>query len=517
MILGHVTLLFSIALLTVSTVSAQVISSIATRELTQGDDAYSLDLDGIRKYSAMERFEVVGHSYLKVDARTDWAKGKGRAGPELGSGFNSVVVYDDVAYLAGYSYPPTIFGILLVDVRDPKDIKELSFIPCQPGTRCTYLRVNPERKILLFGNDPDPTNPTKPRSGTPAQSGWSIYDVSNPRQPHLLSFVPATPGQQTHGMDIDDKHLYGCGSFSPDLRGEGLQVIDYSEPRKARQIATWHVPGMRKDETREPLNTLGPDGKPQILRCHEIVYYNDRLYIAWRDAGVKILDISDRTKPNLLATFDYVPPFHGGFLGAAHTAMPVVVTPGQHPSLVVVTDEIFDCPSGFGRILDVSDIDSPEVKASQRPANLQVLSTFRAPHAQDVFDAERNEFRCLSKLSGPDGGISNTTHLPLMDRRSSSLLYVTWYDEGVRVLDISNPFVPKEIGYYLSPRYAAPGGYDWRGPGSRASDREDRSTRELFQDPATNLLYMTDGAGGGLTILRYTGPIPKAKPLPGAR
>ena len=78
-----------------------------------------------------------------------------------------------------------------------------------------------------------------------------------------------------------------------------------------------------KGEQYGPLNRNGPDGKPQIIQCHEIVYHNDRLYLAWRDAGMLILDIKDRTKPKLLATYDYVPPFHGGFLGAAHTSAPV--------------------------------------------------------------------------------------------------------------------------------------------------------------------------------------------------
>jgi len=81
---------------------------------------------------------------------------------------------------------------------------------------------------------------------------------------------------------------------------------------------------------------------------------------------------------------------------------------------------------------------------------------------------------------------------------------VTWYNNGLRALDISNPFAPKFVGYYLSPKYAS-----W--------ENDDRRTREVGQDPTTNLLYITDGNGGGLTVLRYTGPIPTAPPIAGAR
>ena len=122
---------------------------------------------------------------------------------------------------------------------------------------------------------------------------------------------------------------------------------------------------------------------------------------------------------------------------------------------------------------------------------------------QDRFDPQKKEFVCPEK-GGPPGTLSNTTHLPWQDQRSPSLVYVTWYDEGVRALDISNPFAPVFVGHYLSPRFAAP-------------RRIDRHTREIFQDPDTGLLYLTDGNGGGLMVLRYTGPIPDKLPFPGAR
>ena len=183
-----------------------------------------------------------------------------------------------------------------------------------------------------------------------------------------------------------------------------------------------------------------------------------------------ILDVKDRTNPKLLASYDYNPPFHGGNLGAAHTSMPVVTKPGEHPDLVVHTDEIFDCPPGFGRILDVSDLKNPEVVEGVRPANVVLLSTFRFDYVSDRFDHDKKAFVC--DADGPGGRSGTTTHLPWPDQRSPSLVYITWYDEGVRVMDISNPFAPVFVGHFLSPRTGAPG-------------RKDRQTREIFQDPDT--------------------------------
>jgi hypothetical protein len=39
----------------------------------------------------------------------------------------------------------------------------------------------------------------------------------------------------------------------------------------------------------------------------------------------------------------------------------------------------------------------------------------------------------------------------------------------------------------------------------------------VFQDPATALIYVSDGNGGGLTVLRWTGAVPPRSPIPGAR
>src|SRR6266545_1982672 len=464
--LGVAALLFVVA----SAASAQVVApKVENVPIPPNVNPFNLSFEDFKKYSSSKNFELIGQSYFKVPERTPWAKGQGRPGGEVGSGFNTVRVYDGIAYLGGYNSPPTLFGILIADVRDPKNIKPLSVIPCNPGTRCNYLRVNKEKKILIFAHDYDARgNPNRQPAGEKTKSGVSFYDVSDPAHPKELAFIPITPDGKAHGLDADDRYVYACSQFSNELNREGLQII----------------------------------------QCHEIVYYNDRVYAAWRDAGMVILDVKDRSNPKLIATYDYNPPFHGGNLGAAHTSAPVVVRKGEHPDLIVHTDEIFDCPPGFGRILDVSDLKNPEVVKGERPANVVLLSTFRFDYVSDNFDHQKKQFICDG--DGPGGRSGTTTHLPWFDQRSPSLVYITWYDEGVRVMDISNPFAPVFTGYFLSPRFGAPAG-----PTSTA--RKDRHTREIFQDPDTGLLYLTDGNGAGLMVLRYTGPIPDKAPIPGGR
>jgi hypothetical protein len=449
-----------------------------------GIDVFNLNLGQTIAFSESKNFEVVGHSYFKGPWLTGFAQANG-----LGAGFNTPRVYNGIAYLGGYNSPATLFGVLIADVSNPKDMTVLSFIPCNPGARCPYLRVNTSRHILV-GTQDSSNNPIRPPAGQPVQAGISFYDVSNPKQPKALGFFQTRPNGDAHGFAIDDQYVYACANTPLSKTGitgdnQELVIVNYSDPRNPTLASTLHIQGQHVGENFAPQDQLNPDGTTQKIWCHEITKDKDRLYIAWRDAGMVIVDVSDPHSPFIISRLDYVPPFNGGGLGAAHTSAPVVADPNKHPTLVVHTDEIFDCPPGFGRIIDISDLSNP-----------QVISSYRLPFIDDNFDFDTGKFVC------PGG--QQSIHLPWFDFRSPSLFYQAWYDQGVRVWDLSNPFLPREVGYYLSPPYQAPGTMG-------------RQTREVYQDQATGLIYVTDGNGGGLTVLRWTGPIPAHPPLPGAR
>src|SRR5262249_35056802 len=129
-------------------------------------------------------------------------------------------------------------------------------------------------------------------------------------------------------------------------------------------------------------------------------------------------------------------------------------------------------------------------------SNPQIISNYRIPEIDDNFDFTTGTFVCPPR--------QQSIHQPWIDYRSPNLFYQAWYDQGVRVWDISNPSLPRETGYYISPNYQPPGGVG-------------RQTRETYQDPDTGLIYMSDGNGGGLTVLRWMGRIPENPPIPGAR
>jgi hypothetical protein len=464
------------------------IAPIPEPTIPAGVDVYNLTLDQTRLYSRSHNFEVLGHSYFKGPWQTASAQAAG-----LGSSFNTPRVYNGIFYGGGYNSPAILFGVLIADVHNPRNMQPLSFIPCNTGTRCPYIRLDRGRMILVGTQDTTSSNPSEPPAGTAAQAGVNFYDVSNPRAPKLLSFVATRPNGLTHGLDLDNNgYAYACAETTLSKTNVGsnheVVIVDYRNPTAAQIVGTFHIQGQHIGETFAAQDQLNPDGTAQKVWCHEIFYSQNRLYVAYRDAGMVILDVTDRTNPKQILRYDWVPPYNGGSLGAAHSVVPLLPNPAQQPTLAITTDENFSCPSGFGRVFDISNPTSP-----------QILSTYRVPFTQDNYDFTTDTWIC------PSG--QQTVHYPWFDFRSSSLLYQAWYSQGERVFDLTNPYEPKEIGYYLSPPYSS-------GAGSSLNLRQ---TREEWQDPDTGLIYLTDGNGGGLTVLRWRGPVPANHQVPGAR
>ena len=462
-------------------------TAAATASAAPSSNAYTLTLDQLRSQSQVQNFEILGHSYFQ---------GPHLASGSFGAGINTPRVYKGIAYLAGY--PPTMFGVIIADVRDPANMKMLSFIPNNAGTRTAYLRLNTQKMILVIGYDANAANPIQVPAGQSVKGGWVFYDVKDPAKPTKLGEFVA-PGAATHGFEIDDRYVYGCASTTqtkkPVGTAQSLTVVDYSDPSNPTQASVFHIQGQFEGESYVGDDLKNPDGTNQIIQCHEVNKDGNRLWVAWRDAGILLLDASDPKNLKQVGRYDYVPPYNGGSLGAAHTAAFVPHTT-PNATLLLTNDEIFACPAGLDRIVDVTD-----------PAHMTVLSTIRIPEVDDKYDAASGKFVC------PPG--QQSAHQPYFPPYGNgSLVFQAWYGQGMRAWDISNPYQPKEVGRFISPQYL-------RAPTPNTSPYSDsaldRHTREVFVDPDTNLVYVTDGNGGGLTVLKYTGPIPERAPIPGVR
>jgi hypothetical protein len=74
----------------------------------------------------------------------------------------------------------------------------------------------------------------------------------------------------------------------------------------------------------------------------------------------------------------------------------------------------------------------------------------------------------------------------------TSLVYLAYFNAGLRIYDLTNPLRPEEVGYYVPDDPAGQ-------PAIQIND--------LHVD-TDGLIYMTDRHHGGLYVLEYTGPRP---------
>jgi hypothetical protein len=205
---------------------------------------------------------------------------------------------------------------------------------------------------------------------------------------------------------------------------------------------------------------------PGRVALHHPVVADGVAYCAWRDAGLVLLDVHDPTAPRLLGQRNLRPPFGG----ATHTALPLT-----RRNLVVVADEAMEDisvePQKYIWLMDVREKSNPVS-----------IATLPLP-------AER-DFCAAGGTFGPHNLWENRPDAFTSD----TLVFATFQSGGVRVYDISNPFAPTELGYFVPP--PPPRLLDPR-PGIKLITH----SADLYV-AANGTIYVTD-YNGGLNVLEY--------------
>jgi hypothetical protein len=190
------------------------------------------------------------------------------------------------------------------------------------------------------------------------------------------------------------------------------------------------------------------------------VIRDNRMFCAWWGGGVSVIDCTDLADMKLLGHINWSPPFIGG----THTAWPL----GDRPYLIV-TDEARArkkfWESQFMWVVDIRDETNPIP-----------ISTFM-PDREKYYDRP-----------GRFGAHNILEHLPA-EGPWKDIVFLTYFNAGLRAVDVSDPFDPKEVGHYVP---ALPAGQE-------AIQSNDVGTDEHGR------LYLIDRWGAGMHILEYTG------------
>ena len=86
------------------------------------------------------------------------------------------------------------------------------------------------------------------------------------------------------------------------------QIIDVRNPSKMEEVGRWWYPGTSEKDDAPPPDRINPDPIEELrggdaFRLHNANIYPshpDRAYLGYIDGGAVILDISNKSNPNLV-------------------------------------------------------------------------------------------------------------------------------------------------------------------------------------------------------------------------
>ena len=110
--------------------------------------------------------------------------------------------------------------------------------------------------------------------------------------------------------------------------------------------------------------------------------------------------------------------------------------------------------------------------------------------------AQIGQFRTANSLGTNDQGAGDyVIHNPLL---FGTDVYASWYSDGVRVIDTSDPAAPRELAYFVPPSTNNPVSPSQRGVLNNATQ-----VWGVAVDEATGLVYLSD-MNSGLWIVQRT-------------
>ena len=299
-------------------------------------------------------------------------------------------------------------------------------------------------------------------------AGVGVYDVRDPSDPKRLSFFD-TSGPHSRGAHclwfVDGRYAHvstGARDFVPinPKDDQFHMIVDMSDPASPREAGRWWLPGTRQgDSEPPPQRHIGIDAGFRVHNANVYPERPDRAYLGYLDGGAIIVDISDVSHPSMVSRVDYHPPFPG----FTHTVMPLF-----DRGLLIVTDEATseDC-SDWPKLTWVMD--------AREETNPVIISTCPMP-PKDEFCARGGRF----------GSHNIHENQPVPTSWVSDRFIVgAYFNSGVRVYDVSDPFRPEEVAYYIP---AVPDG----AAGVNMND--------VYVDE-NGLIYAIERVKGGLYIL----------------
>lgn len=393
-------------------------------------------------------------------------------------------------------------GWSILDVTDPARPEVAAFVPFEQGNTWTLqmdlhgdtMVTALEKPFANFGGRPN----------EPFGEGVLIWDIADPVKPKRLGHY-RTGGSGTH------RNLYPGGRYvhlaagMPGYTGNIYVILDISDRSNPREAGRWWVPGQHVaggEGPATPQTVSDADSRfrlrvrPQCLcgafcasdgsdvSLHGPPYVVENLaYLPYGAAGMITLDISDVSKPRQVGSLSFSPPFHSKF--GVHGVLPVPERGIAFANSENVT--YGKGPAHHASIIDISD-----------PAEPFLLSLLPEPVPPP--GAPYDDFTNRGGWRGPHN-INHHQHHPDVEKQGD-LFYVAHFNAGLRVYDVANPRLPREVGYFLPPEPT-------RRYGPMPEDKLVLQSEDVVVD-RRGVIYVSD-KNQGIWLLRYVGKPPRSR------
>jgi hypothetical protein len=197
--------------------------------------------------------------------------------------------------------------------------------------------------------------------------------------------------------------------------GNILVIYDLRNPAKPEEVSRWWLPGQF---------IAGGD------RLHHALRFGDELWAGCWHGGIAVIDVADIRKPRTLGAYNYHPPFPE----PSHTFMPVPKPIGGRRIAVAIDEEDHahsademerrkGRPHGCLWVFDVSDL-----------KNIRPLS---------IFEVSELDSPWSRAAPGRFGAHQFQEHM------DGTLVYCTWFSGGLRIVDVADPTAPQEVGHFI--------------------------------------------------------------------
>ncbi len=323
-----------------------------------------------------------------------------------------------------YLYTGTFWhpGLSILEVTDPTRPRFVRFIDGPANTWTLQVQIAEGRMITSFERIAQGWGGVP---GQPYEEGFVVWDLADPEDPKRLGQF-RTGGAGTHRNYYDGgRYVYATG-MPQGYEGHILQIVDIDDPKHPSEVSRWWKKGQWV--------AGGEEGAAAATALHGGAYIRgERAFLPYGGGGFVIIDVADKKNPALLAELSFSPPFSPSI--AVHTAQPL-----SGRELVVVNSEAIaencDEPLGYAGVVDIHDESRP-----------RLCSLFPLPKPPE--GAPYRNFCEKGGRFGPHNQHQWQYQEALL--HEENLVFLTYFNAGLRVYDISDERLPREVAWFLPP------------------------------------------------------------------